>query len=1153
MDEDQRDILTILVEELGSMFSPLTEALSDVDNFIAFMSELGWNFNMIPTPLQALVTPLGVLTQQLESEEPISLNGSELMGLVQSVFSLVEELKNKSAGEFPTTIDFNEFKNEFPAQIIQFLIIEYFESQHPVIFYSLKTTGVIHEYKVGASGLRPAYLRRELAWNDLSQLLDDPFILMKNMYLWGQSEFDLEQLTLNLAGLLSAVGLEFQLHRLDPSLFNFLTQGNTGLQPYHQWLLAVPLLQDLISEFKSELGIGLYYLPETAAVKPGFSISPYAHGGLSTELDLTDTLKFIFESQADLNGGIAILVRPDQDVQIVFDIIPNGGVGTNLPKGAKFSLQLVNQDNEGESLLLFGSANSSHLEYKSASLKSGLQLTSGGDPDLFGEVELNDAKLVILPGEDADSFLSQLLPEEGFSIDVSLLIGLSSKQGFYFQGSGGLEIALPVHLQLGFIEIQSAFIAIKTKDGTIPVEFGGTIQGNLGVLQAVVENIGLRAVFSFPNSGGNLGPADLGIGFRPPNGVGLAINAGVVSGGGYLFFDFDKEEYAGILALDLAGIVSITAIGLITTKMPDGSQGFSLLLIITVEFGSPIQLGYGFTLSGVGGLLGLNRTMRLEVIATGIRDGGINSIMFPQNVIENAPRIISDLKKYFPPEEATFLIGPMVKIGWGTPNLVTISMGIIIEIPGNIAILGVLKVVLPDEAAALIIIQVNFIGAIEFDKKRLWFFAAIFESRILFMTLEGEMGVLVAWGDDPNFVLSVGGFHPAFNPPPLPFGVIARLAISILNTDFARIRIEAYFAVTSNSVQFGAAAELFFGVSAFDIDGHLAFDALFRFSPFYFIITISASLSVKVFGVGLFSVRMRGSLEGPTPWHVEGTGSISLLFFDIDVDFSHTWGNEEETTLPPIAVMPLLEAEFQKLENWLPVLPPSNKLLVSIRSIEPGTTDLILHPVGSLKISQRAVPLGLTIDKVGNQKPSDANHFNVTVTGFDERGNIEESFAVGQYFEKSDSELLSAKSFEPLKGGVELSVSGEQYRAPLAVKRVVRYEKIIIDTYFKRFVQNLFPWLGTLFNLFLGGNAAALSAISKKREKQLKPFAEKVEIGRTLYAVARSEDNSPFGEQAVEFTSQAQAQEFLKQQIASDGNLAKQLHVIPLVELQRKE
>jgi hypothetical protein len=115
-----------------------------------------------------------------------------------------------------------------------------------------------------------------------------------------------------------------------------------------------------------------------------------------------------------------------------------------------------------------------------------------------------------------------------------------------------------------------------------------------------------------------------------------------------------------------------------------------------------------------------------------------------------------------------------------------------------------LKIALPADEAALIVLQVNFAGAIEFDKSRLYFFAALFESRVLYLTLEGEMGLLVAWGDDANFVVSAGGFHPRFNPPPLPFPSPRRMAISILNTDIARIRTETYFAVTSNTVQFGS-------------------------------------------------------------------------------------------------------------------------------------------------------------------------------------------------------------------------------------------------------------------------------------------------------------------------------------------------------------
>src|SRR6185436_3089306 len=117
---------------------------------------------------------------------------------------------------------------------------------------------------------------------------------------------------------------------------------------------------------------------------------------------------------------------------------------------------------------------------------------------------------------------------------------------------------------------------------------------------------------------------------------------------------------------------------LITTKMPDGSKGFSMLIIISAEFNPAFQLGYGFTLIGVGGLLGLNRTVLLQPLRDGVRTGAVNSIMFPQNVVQNAPRIISDLKAIFPPYEGKFLIGPMGKIGWGTPTLVSLSLGLII-------------------------------------------------------------------------------------------------------------------------------------------------------------------------------------------------------------------------------------------------------------------------------------------------------------------------------------------------------------------------------------------------------------------------------------------------------------------------------------------
>lgn len=664
--------------------------------------------------------------------------------------------------------------------------------------------------------------------------------------------------------------------------------------------------------------------------------------------------------------------------------------------------------------------------------------------------------------------------------------------------------------------------------------------------------MGLRFNLDVPQSGGNFGPLDVSFAFKPPNGVGLAIDTGVVKGGGYLYFDPDREEYAGALDLVFSGFLNLKAIGLITTRMPDGSKGFSLLIIITAEFGAGIQLGFGFVLLGVGGLLGLNRTLRVEPLAEGVRTGSVTSIMFPKNVIENAPRIISDLRTFFPPEEGKFLVGPMAKAGWGTPALISLSLGLIIEIPpGNVTILGILKIALPLEEAALIVLQVNFIGSIEFDKQRAFFFASLFESRVLFITIEGEMGLLVAWGIEANFVVSVGGFHPQFNPPPLPFPAPKRLAIYILNESYARIGVMGYFGVTSNTVQFGAHAELFFGLSDFSVQGHVGFDALIQFSPFYFSIRISASVSLKAFGVGLFSIRLRFSLEGPAPWRAKGKGSLSILFFEISAGFDITWGERRNTSLPPIAVMPILKAEFEKPENWIAVLPGANRVLVTLRKSDAAAGDLILHPSGFLRISQRAVPINQTIDKVGNQKPNDAKKFSLIVTGLEKKGDATELFAMAQFQEMDDTKKLTLAAYQLSTSGGEFSASGAQLNSSKVVKRVVRYETVIIDTNFKRFTSRFFEFAASLFDHFLQGNAVTKSVFSFKYKRQLQPFADKIQVKSGTYEVAYNKNNQPFEAKRMEFSSEATAQEYMRQQISNNPSLYGSLHVIPDYEVRK--
>jgi hypothetical protein len=1111
---DEGDVLTLFAE-LGLEFP---DELAADPGFSASIDAIGALLNALPEQVEALAAAIeaedagAIFSATVALVDSIRLAVTAFDGLAGAI----DARKNSLPGLTPQDVE--DFAAGLPKRLIDYVVIRQAETGVPSIGAALDFIGVFDRVEKNTGSvdpLKPPYVERGINPRGAIDFLKSPGDVLRDRYDWGAAGFDGSLLFAKLEKLAQEMGV--------PALFT---------------PAPVPTLDLLL----------VSATPRSDVSPPGIELAlaePIKAGNSFTVSG--EAWEFVFAADAEIDVGSTMLVKPNGDVAVS---PPSGDVtGT-----ASVTFRTVTASADTP-FILIGDADASRIEFKEFSATAGVRLAwnpglGEARVDLETGAEIKEGRIVI-DLSSADGFLGEIAAAARIETFFDIGIGYSTADGFHFRGSGGFEIQLPIHVDLGVIQLDALTIGAAFDDGEVPLSIGATIKANLGPLKAVVENIGFRVIFSFPDDGqGNLGPMDVALGFKPPNGVGLSIDAGVVKGGGYLYFDFEKEEYAGALELVFSEFLTLKAIGLVTTRMPDGSKGFSLLIIITAEFGSPIQLGFGFTLIGVGGLLGLNRTMRIEAIAEGVRTGSVESIMFPRNVIENAPRIISDLRNFFPPAPDRFLIGPMAKLGWGTPTLVSASLGVIIEIPpGNIVILGVLKVALPDEDLALILIQVNFIGALEPEKKRLWFFASLYESRVIFITLEGEMGLLIAWGDEANFVLSVGGFHPSFNPPVLPFPSPKRIAISILNESFARVRVEGYFAVTSNTVQFGARVEIFFGVDAFNIEGHIAFDALFQFSPFYFIISMSASLGVKVFGIGLFSVHIRGELEGTSPWHIEGEGSISLLFFSIDVPFSHTWGEDENTTLPPMEVMPLLEAEFNKVDNWIAELPAGGRLLVSLRKIE-ATEDLVLHPVGMLRVSQRAVPLDLVLDKVGNQKPSDATKVVVEVqgAGLEKNADAKEQFATAQFKSLSDAKKLSSPAYEKQKSGVRLSVAGQASASAAAVKRVVRYEEIVIDSNFKEHVRRFAIFAGNLFAHFLRGNAAARSSLSASYKTQKAPIDQKIAVDTPLYVVASSADNTAMAN--AQFASQAQADDFLREQVDVDPQLADTLHVIPAAEMR---
>jgi hypothetical protein len=612
-----------------------------------------------------------------------------------------------------------------------------------------------------------------------------------------------------------------------------------------------------------------------------------------------------------------------------------------------------------------------------------------------------------------------------------------------------------------------------------------------------------------------------------------------------------------MLDLEFQDEFTIKAFGVLETRLPSGEKGFSLVLVISAEF-TPIQLGFGFTLNGVGGLLGLHRTVNVDRLVTGLRDQTLSSILFPTNLVANADRILSDLRQVFPPARGRFVFGPLGKIGWS--GLITADVGLVLEVPEpvRLLVLGVVRGILPDEETAILKLQVNFLGVIDFQQERFSFDASLFDSHLLTFTLSGDMAVRLYWGADANVLVTVGGFHPAYQPPPMQLPPLRRLTLALLNGENPHLTLEVYFAVTSNTVQVGARLELKASAWKFNAYGFLSFDVLIQVSPFGFIAEVRAMLALRVGTSSIASIQLTLTLEGPTPWKAKGEGRLKLCWFlTVKVRFSTTFGEARTTTLPDVAVLPLVLQALGARDNWAEVRPADQHRLESVRALPAGAAAPVrVHPVGTLAISQKVVPLHVTIDRVGAQRPADARTFTidaVTLNGVAQGPPVdaEEAFAPAQYFDLSDEEKLASPSFQQFASGVQVG-DGARLRTAYAAAREVKYELKFIDSQRDQRLgtptRGLFDVDPGAFNAWTLQGAISRSELSFARRRKTALAPDEVRVAQELFAIVHAASLTLFDPSSVSGTERAA----LKRRdalVAANPALKGALQVVPLFEM----
>src|SRR5262249_43447178 len=158
----------------------------------------------------------------------------------------------------------------------------------------------------------------------------------------------------------------------------------------------------------------------------------------------------------------------------------------------------------------------------------------------------------------------------------------------------------------------------------------------------------------------------------------------------------------------------------------------------------------------------------------------------------------------------------------------------------------------------------------------------------------------------------------------------------------------------------------------------------FMFNPFGFDAHFSAGVDVQFEGVTLLGIHLDAELTGPTPWHVHGSASIEILFFSISASIDLTWGDDHAVSLPATPVLPQLHAALIAAASWSARLPAGAEQAVPLRGLPPGDTDIVVHPMGSLTVREKVVPLDLPVNKFGNDTPADGSEFaiaGVTLNG----------------------------------------------------------------------------------------------------------------------------------------------------------------------------
>lgn len=1093
-------IVNAILIELGYLIAPF-ETFDDKQQVVHVLNEIGFTIDSskLEVDFKALKTGINDVKAILEDLDELD----EVEGIVKKTKQLSQKLKpaikeiNKVLPILQDAVeevldaqaDAKVFINDLPRRLIDYFIFIYLEEYHPKFFSILHLNGILEQI----IDEKDVSIRR-VFWERIFGLFSHPHKNFDTVYNWN-SNFNGDEFLIRLANLLPHFHINGDLYVQNPELSQQL-----GFTEGDREELRIPLFEKgVFPDTYASISINLTQIPKEIELlvdiehlrsfeeqgepfhpedfindledeefvihqKAGFFLYPYVFGNLDFNEQLNETWNLKINGNLDLGTGFGIEIRPKEKIKIKTNLF-----SPDLKEiiNSSLNVKLIKSEPEDSFVTIHGQPKGDgvFIGYKDFGLNFSIG-GKNGDYYLVNELNLNQFT-ISLDTSKGDSFIKKILTNVKLESITNLGIGFSSDEGFYFKGSSGLSCFIAIHKQIGPLFLKEFALNILINDHII-FKLKSSFEIELGPLLISINQIGTQLNVGFPEDrSGDFGPIQVGdFGFISPNQIGLKVNGQAITGSGFLSSDPTNHRYAGILALQLQTI-DLTAIGLITTRLPNNKKGFSMLISVSTFFNPPIELSFGFNIVAVGGLLGLNRTMNVEALRQKVLNGSIDSVMFPKDVIKNANRIISDLRTIFPPKDKHFVIAPFLRIGWGTGKLVEVDVAILLEFPfkGRVILLGSVGVYLPTKEKPISQLNIDVIGDFNIAAEYIQVEGRLRKgSHIATIALSGGFAFVLSWDKRPQFLFSVGGYHPRYKKPAR-FPEIPRLTAIIQKGDKLTLTCACYQAITSNSFQVGFRADLMLRYKKATIEGFFSFDTLIYFDPFYFEAEINLGVLVRYKKKKLAGIELSFLLSGPRPWTVKGFAKIKIAFIKFKIKFKLTWGARQKAApkiLQPNILLEKLGQELSSIDSWAAKMPAHLSSGELLRTIDEANNVVLLHPAGYLEVRQTVVPLNHQIKKYGTAllegQPTFVIHRidigETNVLKNTSRQALKEYFARGQYEELSNNEKISTPDFELFEAGYILQ-QVEDINVGDAIEEVhAGYEDILVDDDIERINAN---------------------------------------------------------------------------------------------------